>query len=62
LNELQFVAPTLSGRDLLAMGVPDGPMVGRILRRLREAKLDRKVSTEAQERRLAQDILGRGDG
>jgi tRNA nucleotidyltransferase (CCA-adding enzyme) len=62
MNELRFVAPTLNGRDLLAMGVPDGPMVGRILRDLREAKLDRKVSTETQERRLAQDILRRSEG
>jgi tRNA nucleotidyltransferase (CCA-adding enzyme) len=61
MNELRFVTPALNGRDLLAMGVPDGPMVGRVLRGLREAKLDRKVSTEAEERRLVQDILGRGE-
>jgi tRNA nucleotidyltransferase (CCA-adding enzyme) len=62
LNELRFVAPALKGRDLLAMGVPDGPMVGQVLRGLREAKLDRKVSTEAEERLLVQEILGRGEG
>jgi tRNA nucleotidyltransferase (CCA-adding enzyme) len=62
MNELRLVEPTLNGRDLLAMGVPDGPMVGRVLRGLREAKLDRKVSTEVEERRLVQDILGRGEG
>jgi tRNA nucleotidyltransferase (CCA-adding enzyme) len=62
LNELRFVAPALSGRDLLAMGVPDGPMVGRVLRGLREARLDRKVSTDAEERVLVSEILGRGEG
>jgi len=62
LNDLRFVAPVLSGRDLLAMGVPDGPMVGQVLRGLREARLDRKVSTATEERLLVKEILGRGEG
>jgi tRNA nucleotidyltransferase (CCA-adding enzyme) len=62
LDELRFVAPALKGQDLLAMGVPGGPMVGRVLRGLREAKLDRKVSSEAEERLLVKEILCRGEG
>ena len=59
LNELRFAVPALNGRDLLAMGVPEGPMVGRLLRELRDAKLNGQVSTENQERRLVQVALTR---
>ncbi len=59
LTELRGVAPALSGRDLLAMGVPQGPLVGRLLQELRDAKLDGRVSTERQERRLVQAALTR---
>jgi tRNA nucleotidyltransferase (CCA-adding enzyme) len=57
LNELAGVRPSLNGEDLLEIGVPEGPQVGRILRQLQEARLDGKVSTEEDERRLVQQIL-----
>ncbi len=57
LNELRCTAPALDGSDLLAMGVPQGPLVGRLLQELRDAKLDGRVSTELQERRLVQAVL-----
>ena len=59
LNELRFAVPALNGRDLLAMGVPEGPMVGQVLRELRDAKLNDQVPTEKEERRLVQAILTR---
>ena len=59
LNELRGAAPTLSGSDLLAMGVPQGSLVGRLLQELRDAKLDGRVATEHQERRLVQAALTR---
>ncbi len=59
LNELRGAAPTLNGSDLLAMGVPQGPLVGRLLQELRDAKLDGRVSTERQERCLVQAALTR---
>ena len=62
LNELQYEAPGLNGNDLLALGVPAGPSVGRILGKLREARLDGEVSTEEDERRLVQEILTREKG
>ena len=52
----------LNGSDLLVMGMPAGPEVGRVLRELREAKLDGRVSSEADERRLVQRILTRERG
>ncbi len=57
LKELQTVRPVLGGEDLLAMGVPEGPDVGRLLAKLREAKLDGSVSGEADERRLVQRFV-----
>ena len=57
LAELRCTVPVLSGSDLLAMGVPQGPLVGRLLQELRDAKLDGRASTERQERRLVQAAL-----
>ena len=56
-KELQTVMPVLGGEVLLAMGVPEGPDVGRLLAELREAKLDGSVSGEQDERRLVQKFV-----
>jgi tRNA nucleotidyltransferase/poly(A) polymerase len=44
-------APTLNGRDLLALGVPAGPPVGQVLLALRDARLDGRISTLEEEHR-----------
>ena len=36
----RFVRPILGGEDLLALGVPQGPMVGKILQSLQDARLE----------------------
>lgn len=61
LDELRFIVPTLNGNDLIAMGVPSGPLVGQILRELRTARLAQQVSTEAEERVLVQQLLATGE-
>ena len=45
LREFRYLSPELNGRDLLALGVPEGPVIGKILKELRNAKLDGKIST-----------------
>ncbi len=40
--------PLLNGRDLLAMGMRPGPLVGRILREAEEAQLERKITTKEE--------------
>jgi poly(A) polymerase len=40
--------PLLNGRDLLAMGMKPGPVIGRILREAEEAQLERKITTKEE--------------
>ena len=58
LEELRWVEPVLDGDALLGLGVQQGPKVGKILARLRMAKLDGVVNGEQEERALALSLLG----
>lgn len=40
LDRLAHVRPDLSGKDLMSLGVPRGPQVGKLLNRLLDARLD----------------------
>ena len=57
LSDLRDMKPDLDGSDLVNMGVPHGPEVGRILRRLRSAKLDGDVDTPDAERAMVMRLL-----
>ncbi|MDA1256388.1 MAG: hypothetical protein O3C10_00875 [Chloroflexi bacterium] len=64
LGELRFKKPLLSGDDLLAAGVPEGPLVGQMLIELRRARLDRAVGTRDDELMLVKrrlPILTKGE-
>lgn len=41
-------APLLNGRDLLALGFAEGPLIGKILREVETAQLDRKLNTKEE--------------
>ena len=60
LGELRYSSPELDGRDLLALGVPEGPLMGEILKELRNAKLDGGIRTVEDERRVVREILELG--
>ncbi len=45
----RHIRPALSGRDVIALGVPEGPAVGEVLRDLRDARLDGLVSSREEE-------------
>ncbi len=47
----------LRGDDVIALGVPRGPQVGEVLRRLRLAKLDGEVKTRRDEERFVRSLL-----
>jgi poly(A) polymerase len=63
LNELPVEAlrppRLLSGHDLMALGVPAGPAIGRILRLLEDAQLEGAISTPTEARALAAAELAR---
>ena len=50
LVELRHIKPALRGDDLMAMGVPPGPAVGKGLAELRAARQDGRVRDAAGER------------
>jgi tRNA nucleotidyltransferase (CCA-adding enzyme) len=52
----QRTKPLLTGADLKAFGLKPGPQFRRILDRLRDARLDGEVESEADERRMLKKL------
>ena len=57
LEKIQFIRPEINGDDLLAVGIPQGPIIGQLIDIVRRAKLDGKVSTKQEELDLAKSRL-----
>ena len=57
LDRLRHVRPSLDGSALLAMGVPQGPRVGELLRELLRARLDGNAASRADEEALVRRRL-----
>ncbi|MGH7251281.1 MAG: CCA tRNA nucleotidyltransferase [Nitrospiraceae bacterium] len=53
----RHVRPAMSGADLKALGLKPGPIFGRILDRLLDARLNGEVQTEADERDLVKRLV-----
>ena len=51
------VSPILNGDELIAMGVPEGPLIGDILRLLKERKLDGEIIDELDERNFIDSYI-----
>jgi tRNA nucleotidyltransferase (CCA-adding enzyme) len=62
LSEWQTVALEISGEDLIAAGVPQGPQVGHALAEALRRKLDGGISGHAQELEVALAAVRKGDG
>ena len=58
LTELRHVKPSLNGGDLIALGVPEGPRLGKMLAELRRARLDGLLSTAEDEERYVRRSAG----
>ncbi len=56
-DKLRHVRPLLTGDDLLALGVAQGPLVGELLRELLDARLDGLVRSRADEESLVRRRL-----
>ncbi len=50
LSELRHVKPFLNGDDLIAMGVPESPIIGRLLKEIMASRLDGLIATEEDEK------------
>ena len=59
LNELRDVKPALDGTRLQELGVPRGPLIGRILAEVQAAVLDGVIATPLQEEEYALQIIAR---
>jgi len=51
------VVPLIRGEDLLAMGVPEGPQIGRLLEAIREAQAAGEVTTREEALALARRLI-----
>ncbi len=52
-SELRGVRPSVTGEELVALGVPEGPGIGKILAAILDARLDGAVSSDEEEQALA---------
>lgn len=59
LEEGRGVRTVLDGNAVIGMGVPPGQQVGKVLRRLKAARIDRLVNSEEEERALVAEFLAR---
>ena len=57
LSRLADVRPVLTGKDLINLGVPRGPDIGRFLNRLLEARLDSLTASREDETALVREWL-----
>jgi len=49
----------VTGEDLIGMGLPPGPAMGRILKRIYEEQLNEALATRAEALRMAQDLIAK---
>tara|TARA_B110000263_G_scaffold244293_1_gene252111 strand:+ start:42 stop:644 length:603 start_codon:yes stop_codon:yes gene_type:complete len=57
IDRIRFIEPELSGADLIDDGIPEGPVIGKLINIVRRAKLDGQVSTKQEELELAKSRL-----
>jgi tRNA nucleotidyltransferase (CCA-adding enzyme) len=56
LTTYRYVRPYLTGKDLRALGMKPGPIYRSVLNRLRDARLNGRVVTEADEREMVKRL------
>ena len=58
LSRLRHTRTALTGRDLARLGIGEGPLVGLVLRALKDARLEGRVSSRSEELELARTYVG----
>jgi len=59
LDTYRHIKPSMTGKDLKAMGFTPGPLFKKILDRLLQARLNGEVSSKTEERVLARHFVER---
>ena len=57
LSQLRFIRPTLESRELLMLGVPEGPWLGQALNTLRDLRLDGQIHSKEEAKAWVQQWL-----
>ncbi len=56
-EEPALPAPLLTGTDLLSTGLQEGPLIGRVLRRVQEEQLEGTIATKQEALALARRLV-----
>ncbi len=62
LTKLRHMKPRLDGKDLIGLGIAEGPCVGEVLRELRDAVINGRVTTREDEIELAKELATAAKG
>ena len=62
LTELRYLKPDLNGDDVISLGAAPGPLVGEVLRELRRARVERRITSRDEEMRLAKEYISMKGG
>jgi len=57
LDKLRNISLEVNGEELKKLGIPEGPILGKVLRELFNAKLDGKIKTKEEEIEMALNLL-----
>ena len=57
ISELRYRTPIITGEDVLKMGAKQGPVVGEVLRRVLQARVEGAITTQEEELAMARDLL-----
>ena len=57
LEEKRLTTTILSGQDLVKLGIPEGPQIGRVLEKLLLAKMDEQITTREEEEAFTRELI-----
>ncbi|MDA1279252.1 MAG: hypothetical protein O3B95_04330 [Chloroflexi bacterium] len=57
MDKIRFEKPEITGDDLIAAGIPESPVIGKLIELVKRAKLDGQVHSREEELKLAKSRL-----
>lgn len=58
LKEKRLTTTILTGKDLVKLGIPEGPQIGAVLEKLLLAKMDEQITTREEEVAFTRELVG----